>query len=511
MIPYINLAVYVILSSATGLIASSLHVSSWLLHGLYSYIYPDNSEEQARNDLRKTRGKEDHDSLKNLNVRGRSSMTEGEKSFIILKGRDRKKKEKNKEKFNWEEANSQIYRLSLTYSHLAVRLYFSEYDEVVVYSMIGVVNILAYECLSYLSLSGSESLNEQTVRYDVVPFLMALFAVCKILWSLSRVGWQRYTSKTSELIVSIIVGFVGFMISLHVLFFTPERVLEFGFEEVIQALNPNNSNPKQRFIFGFISPMLAKLVIALVAGTVSGILTIPAHRSVKAFWLGTDQLEWNIPMLDLGIFAQLLLYLTTILPLFAAILWIKPMAELFIASNSSQGLEQSSGNKLLGAQFWGRLVLPSPSADWAQDFGVAPDVFASAQFWILMISGLLQLCLFRVNVQVYLNEGIMAWYENLHGSKVMNLELTRAKLLLNSYFLCRSAIQFFVPGTLVILLLGMSRVWGRVPISKLVETSITLLFIRRTTLFMAWWVTFSWGILTCVTLTLYRTGFVLFS
>ena len=216
-------------------------------------------------------------------------------------------------------------------------------------------------------------------------------------------------------------------------------------------------------------------------------------------------------MLSLGVFMQLLLHLTTILPLFAAVIWIKPMGELFIASNGSKGLEEGSETKITGVLFWGKLILPTPSADWAQDFGLTQEFFASAQFWSLLVSGLLQLCLFRVNAQAYLNEAIMAWYESLHGSKVMNLELIRAKLLLNSYFLCRAAVQFFVPGSLVVLLLGMSRVWGHVPISKLVKTSVSSLFLRTAALFMAWWVTFSWNILVCITLALYRTGFLLVS
>ena len=510
MVPYINLAVYAILSFVAGFFTTSLHLSSWLLHGLHSYLCPENSEEKTGNGLRNMRGKDDYNSLNSLNAQRRSSMHEGERPYVILKGRD-KKKEKNKEKFNWEEANSQIYRLSLTYSHLAVRLYFREYDEVIVYTMVGLVNLLAYQCLSYLSLSGLELSDEQTTRYDIVPFLMALFAVCKIVWILTRVSWQKHTSKTSELIMSIIVGCVGFIIALYILFFAPKRILDFGFEEVILAVNSNNLDSKQQLGFDLISPMFAKLVIALIAGIVAGILTAPAHRSVRAFWLGTDQLEWNIPMLSLGVFMQLLLHLATILPLFAAVIWIKPMGELFIASNASKGLEEGSENKMTGVLFWGKLILPTPSADWAQDFGVTQEFFASAQFWSLLLSALLQLCLFRVNAQVYLNEALMSWYESLHCSKVMNLELTRAKLLLNSYFLCRVAVQFFVPGSLVVLLLGMSRVWGHVPISKLVKTSVSSLFLRTAALFMAWWVTFSWNILICITLALYRTGFLLVS
>lgn len=444
----------------------------------------------------------------------------GEKPYVILKKRERKRKERNKDRFTWEEGNSQIFRLSLSHSHLVRQLYYPEYDEVVVYTVVGVANLLAYQCISYVS--GSHLVVDKQMRnYDIIPFLMGLFAVYKIVRLLARVGWQSSTSTMSELTLSFVVGFIGFVLALYVLIFAPTSVLDFGFEDLFshadRMLSPSHEfDLRQQIGFRLVSPMLAKILIASCAGLLSGILMTPAHRSVRSFWLGTDQLQWNIPVVKWGAIARLLLHLNAILPLFASLLWIKPMGELFIASKTSQqsGIPVHGGaydteGKVAGAQFWGKLLLPAPSDDWAQDFGVSRELFTKAQFWGLLVAGLLQLCLFRVNVQTYLNEAIIIWYESLHRSKVMNLELTRAKLLLNNYFLCRVAVQFFVPGMLVSLLLGMSRVWGNVPISMLAETSSSFLFLRVTALFMAWWVTFSWSIVTCVTLALYRTGFLL--
>ncbi|KAI5055943.1 hypothetical protein GOP47_0029464 [Adiantum capillus-veneris] len=357
-------------------------------------------------------------------------------------------------------------------------------------------------------------MDERARKFELIPFLMGSLAVYKTVRLLAQVGWQSSTSRVSELMLSIVVGIVGFVIALCLLFFASALLLNYGIEILFSVTTPDGGDSRQNFGIFMISPTLSRVIIAVVAGLIAGILVMPAHRVARSFWLGTDQLQWNIPMANWGVIARFLLHVNVAFPLLASIIWIKPMASLFVTSEASKqsGLERQGRNaEEKVVQFWGKFLFPAPSADWAQDFGVPRNVFGKVQFWSLLLAGLLHLSLFRVHVQTYLNEALIVWYEGLHRSKVMNLELVRAKLLLNSYFLCRAAMQFFVPGVLVALLLGMSRIWGSVPLFDLAEMSPNLFFLRVVVLFMAWWTTFSWGLLTCVTLALYRAGFLLAS
>eukprot|EP00250_Pteridium_aquilinum_P017379 c23602_g1_i1 orf=188-1804(-) len=538
MIPYLNLVVYVCVSFVTGFFTSSLHVSTWLLQGLHSYMYPETTpgqehqEMRGGNGLKNTKWREvlsskdgvnEHEREKNdSRVPGDSNAEDAKNNGIkvVLKKRERKRKEKNQDRFSWEEGSSQIYRLTLSRTHFMGRLYFAEYDEVVVYTMVGLANLLGHEGLSYISHYLHMTTDEHARKFDIIPFLMGLFAVYKILRLSAQVGWQSSISRVSELILSIAVGLIGFFLALFILSFASSFILDFGLDSLFSGASglPSSSgisDSKQKTGFLIGSPTVARVIIATIAGLLVGILVTPAHRNVRSFWSGTDQLQWNIPMAKWSGVVRFLLHINVALPLFASIIWIKPMGELFVASETSQQsgmlLQGSAESKAVEVHLWGKLLIPAPSDDWAQDFGVSTSLFGKVQFWGLLVAGLLHLCLFRVNVQTYLNEAIYIWYEGLHRSKVMNLELTKAKLLLNSYFLCRAAVQFFMPGMLVALLLGMSRVWGDVPLAGLAETSPNLFFLRIVALFLAWWATFSWSILTCVTLALYRTGFLLAS
>lgn len=536
MIPYLNLAVYVCLSSVAGFFASSLHVSTWLLQGLHSYLYPEThpgqgpQEAQGGSGFKDAKWKEVQSSVKDasanegeghgspaLSADGEEEKLKNSKGHLQLKKREQKRKDKSKEKFRWEEGSSQIYRLTLTRTHLMGRLYFAEYDQVIVYAMVGLANLVSHEGLSLISHSLHMLQDEQARKFDIVPFMMGLFAVYKIVRLLAQVGWRTSTSRASELILSIGVGFLGFVVALCVLFFASSFVLDMGLESLLTHTtslrsSTNASDSKWQTGLFVSAPTLARLLISIIAGLLTGVLVAPAHRVVRAFWSGTDQLQWNMPMAKMGPVVRFLLHLNIALPVFVSIMWIKPMGELFVASESPHQ-EQIAGveGKIVAVYFWGKLLLPAPSDDWARDFGLSRNLFAKVQFLGLAVAGLLSAFLFRVNVQAYLNEALVVWYEGLHRSKVMNLELTRAKLLLNSYFLCRAAIQCFVPGMLVMLLVGMSRVWGDVPLSVLAGSNPNLFFLRVVTLFLAWWATFSWSILTSVTLAMYRAGLLLVS
>lgn len=141
---------------------------------------------------------------------------------------------------------------------------------------------------------------------------------------------------------------------------------------------------------------------------------------------------------------------------------------------------------------------------------MSAEVFEQFRVWCLLCTVVLQLLLLHPNLQMYLNEAVLIWYQRLHGSRDPNLDFSRAKLFLHNYFIFQVALQFFIPGTLVLLFLGLSQIRGSIsgglslPGSFLFSSS----FVQEASLFMAWWVQSVWAVLTCSNLSLYRLGFL---
>ncbi|MCO5614666.1 hypothetical protein L7F22_068950 [Adiantum nelumboides] len=292
----------------------------------------------------------------------------GEKPYFSVRRTEQKRKEKYKDKFRWEEGSSQIYRLTLSHVHLTGRLYFAEYDEAVVYTVVALVNLVAHESLSCAFCFLHIEIDERARKFDLIPYLMGSLAVYKIVRLLAQVGWQRSTSRMSELTLSVVLGFAGFVLALCVLFFASSLLLDCGIETLFSVSTgqpiPGGDDSKQHFGIFMISPSLLRIMMGAMAGLVVGILVTPAHRVARSFWLGTDQLQWNIPMAKWDVITRYLLHVNVALPLFSSIIWIKPMASLFVTSEAAKqsGVDgQVKDTESFGAQFWGSYLLPAPS------------------------------------------------------------------------------------------------------------------------------------------------------
>ncbi|KAH7537993.1 hypothetical protein FEM48_Zijuj03G0152100 [Ziziphus jujuba var. spinosa] len=223
---------------------------------------------------------------------------------------------------------------------------------------------------------------------------------------------------------------------------------------------------------------------------------MPATKSARAFWLGTDQPRSNLAMISCGWFGRLTLYANYLVILFAAILWIKPLSEMLVNKNIADGKDVHLDNK------FGHLERLFGSV------GILPSDFAKLRIWCLLLSGFLQLVALRPNLQMYLNEALLCWYQRLHASKVPDLEFSRAKVFLHNHFLCLVVLQFLAPPVLLLVFLGLSQldgnsiedyqlVCGLLPCSA---------FLKEVALFLAWWVVFIWAVYTSVTLLLFRRG-----
>ncbi|EFJ17513.1 hypothetical protein SELMODRAFT_420900 [Selaginella moellendorffii] len=109
----------------------------------------------------------------------------------------------------------------------------------------------------------------------------------------------------------------------------------------------------------------------------------------------------------------------------------------------------------------------------------------------MILTGVIQLLLLRINVQAYLNLGVLAWYESLHGSKTPDAAALKHKILVVNHFMCRVAIQNLVPAVLLILFAGLSR--SPSPSSN---APGGIGFVAQTAQFFAWWTLLSWSLLT---------------
>ncbi|CAA6673642.1 unnamed protein product [Spirodela intermedia] len=200
---------------------------------------------------------------------------------------------------------------------------------------------------------------------------------------------------------------------------------------------------------------------------------VPAIRAARSLWLGTDQLRWNLDgAMSSGKISPILLSAAFVAGVVAPLMWIKPIVD-FPARNSS------------------------------------PAKFDQFRIWLLAASATLQLLAVRPNLQTYLNEAVLSWYQMLHSSKIPDSDFARAKVFLHNHNLCLVVLQFFAIPALEMLLLGISQTTARSSGGALLPDFASTA--KETALFFAWWISFVWAMYTISTLALLRCGFLLIS
>ncbi|OVA14129.1 Transmembrane protein 161A/B [Macleaya cordata] len=386
------------------------------LEGLNTYIHPENlandkSQSGFRPAIRRPGNTESSSSSSS------SSGLEGYQNLSSSNNEQPRKKNRSKEKFEFDENNAQIFRLQLVDSHLRSRLYFSDYNNAFIYSVVAISSFILHQFLTLSENSGV------LINGSVIPILLGFLAVFKVFVVIGRLSFERSASKRTEKQLSVIFGGLGFVLGFSILFVIAPSVFDFKFDS----------------IDGF-----GKVLIAILAGCLAGFLFMPAAKIARSFWLGTDQLRWNLSIISCGWFARLLLYVNFIIGMFTSLLWIKPVAAIFVNSFGSKGVNSSerigASEKLVG------------------NLGMLQSDFDKFRLWCLLAFGLSQFVTLRPNLQMYLNEAVLSWYQRLHSSKVPDLDFSRAKIFLHNYYLCLVVLQFFAPSALVLLFLGLSQI-----------------------------------------------------
>ncbi|KAL5811163.1 hypothetical protein ACOSQ4_027731 [Xanthoceras sorbifolium] len=441
---YRNLILQTTLSLSLTLLLTFLKIPIFFLHGLHTYIHPDNL---ANNNNHQQNG---------LRPAIRRPSDSGSAT-----GTELKRRIKSKEKFEFDENKAQIFRLRLDEAHLQSRMYFNEYFNSFIYSFLTFSCLLLY---IYLEGNGESGILSNGV---VVVIVLGFVSLCKVLVVLARVSFERSASKRSEKQLSVVIGVLGFLFGLLICSGVLSSVLDFDFGSVD----------------GF-----GKISVAVLMGCIAGFLYMPAGKNARSFWLGTDQLRSNLEIFSCGWFGRTILYVNYLSIVFTALLWINPFAEMLV-NNKVDGSE--------GANAAIRLV---------GNVGLSPEDFAKLRLWCLLFSGAIQIVALRPNLQMYLNEAVLSWYQRLHASKVPDLDFSRAKVFLHNHFLCLVVMQLFAPPILVILFLGLSQIDGNLfgnfkMVCGLLPCSA---FVKEAAVFLAWWVVFVWAVYTSASLFLYR-------
>lgn len=296
-----------------------------------------------------------------------------------------------------------------------------------------------------------------------LPVLLGFAGVSKLLVLVAKVSFEKSASRRSEKQLSVLLGVVGLVVGSMVCFTFSPSVFDFHFASV-------DGN--------------GKLFIAVLMGCFSGFLFMPAAKCARSFWLGTDQIRSDLSMLSCEWFGRMILYANYTMILFTVLLWINPFAGMLVNKNG----KVRNAERLIG------------------NMGFSTSDFAKFRFCCLLVSSFLQLVALRPNLQMYLNEALLSWYQRLHAGKVPDLEFSRAKVFLHNHYLCLTVLQFLAPPIVLLLFLGLSLVDGISSedfhyVCSLLPCSA---FVKEVAVFMAWWILFVWAVYSSATIFLYR-------
>nr|GMD55172.1 transmembrane protein 161A [Ipomoea batatas] len=421
-------------------------IPALFLHGLFTYVHPDDVNPTSSNGARAA-------------IRRPGSVES-----------ELKPRKKSKDKFEFDENKAQIFRLKLIDTHLQTRIYFNEFK----HAFNSTVVVLS--CLLLDRFLGKSGDSGWLGDGSVVPVFLGCFVVCRIFVLIARTAFEGSSSKRMERQLSFLIGIFGFVLGLIIVSgVVPKWILDFDFGS----------------LDGF-----GKLLVSLFMGCTAGFLYTPALRSARAFWLGTDQIRCNLSIISCGWFAGMLLYANYLMIALTSLLWISPFAELLVNKNFDQKRGSCYGGRV---EYATKLV---------GNVGMMRSDLDKFRLWCLLASGILQIMSLRSNVQMYLNEAVLCWYQRLHSSKVPDLDYSRAKVFLHNHYLCLAVLQFFVPAAMILLLNGLSQTGDNLISSfpwvcSLLPCSVLH---KEVALFMAWWVVFVLATFTSSVLALYRHG-----
>ncbi|XP_057547709.1 uncharacterized protein LOC130826164 [Amaranthus tricolor] len=468
LISYKNLIFQIFLSLSLSVLLYFISLPCLILNGLNTYIHPDDVNPSKPQSGPKVAIKRPSDQPSNQGLNGFQSLSSRTTSEL-------KYRKKTQEKFEFDESKAQIFRLKLGDAQISSRLYFDSYRSSFNTFFIG---CCCFILQMYINLNVGNDKNDYGVLKNgsLVPILIGILGLFRVLVSFLRVSIERSAFKRSERQLGLVIGVLGFFVALVICNGVYPWIIDIEFSS----------------IDGF-----GKLFVAIFSGFSAGFLYMAAGKNARAFWLGTDQIRCNLSIVSCGLFAHIVFCANYLLLGFTTLLWINPFAQILIKKNigvvrgsQSSRFDDGSRDRLVG------------------NVGMIEANFVKFKLLCLLLSGLLQVLALRWNLQIYLNEAVLSWYQRLHASVIPEMDYSRAKVFLHNHYLCLAVIQFFAPAALMLLSLGLSQVDVGLfdnfqAICSVLPCSV---FVKEVALFLAWWVSFLWFVFTSAYLAFYRRG-----
>jgi len=261
-------------------------------------------------------------------------------------------------------------------------------------------------------------------------FIIA-FAV-KTLFSVTAIYFR--TDEGGERILCIVFGLFFLVVAMAVLI-TPDNVLDFGFEVAYADFTAAADSffEKQGLeSAGPISLMTVRILLALVCSLFGALLTFPGLRLAR---MHTDAMRHaqEQPV------KQLLLLINMILPLAAALAWVRPLAREPLAR-----------------------------------YGVADECFELARIVVVLFVCAVRMSLVRPHLQAHLNmahDRVVALRRE--PGRITATELQKLVVRVY-YYLCVVALQYVVPLIILLFTLLMLKTLGDVSVLRVMGYNRTL-------------------------------------
>eukprot|EP00242_Pyramimonas_sp_CCMP2087_P002227 CAMPEP_0198230466 /NCGR_PEP_ID=MMETSP1445-20131203/114678_1 /TAXON_ID=36898 /ORGANISM="Pyramimonas sp., Strain CCMP2087" /LENGTH=435 /DNA_ID=CAMNT_0043911009 /DNA_START=177 /DNA_END=1484 /DNA_ORIENTATION=- len=351
---------------------------------------------------------------------------------------------------------------------LLQRVFFSEFDRLVFFVSVVAANLMLVQVL-YLVQPEKRAQNG-----GVVLTCFAVVAAATAVSSLYRTQSNRLLTPAFERTLGQLAGGGSALCSLVVLFAIPSEFLDFELEQATAAFNKSLKSMHAQVPEIPVALLMGTLPI--VAGILGGVAVAPAVRAVRCYMLATSPPDWAEGQLTKSFMTKASFHLNMVVPLAVVVLWVRPLVE--------QPLELSA------------------------------ELMVYLRAGATMLAGGLMLAMLRPQVQSFLDNGMVVWYENLHGTtttsnqeKEKQAQYVRMHLELNNTMLCKAALQMFAPG--VILVSFAALIWQKGVMTNELPADTAFLpaiLFKSVFSFLAWWLCCMWTLASYTTLGMFRYG-----
>lgn len=341
-------------------------------------------------------------------ARHRQSV-EGVETSNAAKKRKDNSKQKAKETDAEVDESEQLQSLPLQKVTAVAQEFYIPFDKICLFLCIVAANCAAHV---FCVLKGWKG-NSLLVSLATVSLGITAHAIM-------RSAYKTRTLNVMESILSIpSVTFTG-IIAYYVLLCLPESWNNFRLKEAVEKASPTIQDYFESRGFGGdirVNYTTVAGALSAMAGVVSGLLLIPATRTMRCYLLAVNPPAWGKELVAARGLKRVLLHVSVLAPFYTTALLIEPLG---------------------------------------QALGISTPEWQRTKSVLLIACAILMILPLRQNLQSYLNSALIVWNEAKQGKKLENklyLEVTKLKLQFKLHSLCAIGVQLLGPA-LIILIFG---------------------------------------------------------